>query len=169
MPKRNRSSSPKPSAGEKAPRRTEFMPAATCPDCGKRAYASKQEAKRGAARIYPGVRMRFYQCGQWWHMTSQGAATTARYREAAGGTTSGPSPARGMVQDLPAAEVRRAMTAAIGDRVTGWHDGTPYAAVILAVEPHHPGCGDHLHIIVRCEDGTEMETFTDAVVAAAGE
>ena len=54
---------------------------------------------------------------------------------------------------------------AIGDRVTGWYDGTPYAGVITGVQPHHPGCGNHLHITVRCDNGTEMETFTDAVIA----
>ena len=90
MPKRNRSSSPKPSAGENASRHTESMFTATCPGCGKRAYASKQEAKRGSARIYPGVRMRFYQCGPWWHMTSQDAATTAQYREQQTGVTGTP-------------------------------------------------------------------------------
>ena len=57
-------------------------PASTCPDCGKKGYTSKRNAKRAADSLYPGQRMRLYQCGQdLWHMTSQGAAATAQYRE----------------------------------------------------------------------------------------
>lgn len=73
MPKRNRSK-PRPNA-------LEAKALAVCAACGKKNYASKQDAKRGAARIHPGIRMRFYQCGPWWHMTSQNSDVTAWYRE----------------------------------------------------------------------------------------
>lgn len=54
---------------------------ATCADCGKRAFVSKRAAKRSAAVTFPGQRMRVYQCGEWWHLTSQDAARTAEMRE----------------------------------------------------------------------------------------
>ena len=54
---------------------------ATCPVCGKRGYNSKQEAKGAAKLLYPGSRMRVYECGTLWHMTSQDAETTAQCRE----------------------------------------------------------------------------------------
>lgn len=68
---------------------TQMNPMATCPRCGKRAYTSKASAKRTAKWLYPGDRMRVYQCPgtPWWHLTSQDAVKVAetrarRYREA---------------------------------------------------------------------------------------
>lgn len=49
---------------------------ATCPECDKRAYTSKATAKNTARLLYPGVKMRVYKCGPWWHLTSQDAART---------------------------------------------------------------------------------------------
>ena len=59
------------------------QPLATCPGCGKQAYTSKGAAKAAARRLYPGVRMRAYQCTgtDWWHLTSQDAAHTTRMRD----------------------------------------------------------------------------------------
>lgn len=55
----------------------------TCPECGKLAYTSKTTAKAGARRLYPGARMRAYNCPgtPWWHITSQDAGHTARMRD----------------------------------------------------------------------------------------
>jgi hypothetical protein len=51
-----------------------------------------------------------------------------------------------------------------GDRVTGWRDGVPYEAMVVEVLPPDPGCGGgHRHVIVRLNDGTQRETFTDAI------
>ena len=52
----------------------------TCPDCGKKRYATRGDAKR-AARQSHGGRARVCKCGEWWHLTSQDAETAARYRE----------------------------------------------------------------------------------------
>ena len=58
-----------------------------CPDCGKRCYASRGEAKRSGRRFaseggHRGHRYRAYQCGDWWHLTSwQAAARVAAYRD----------------------------------------------------------------------------------------
>lgn len=60
---------------------SQLLPVATCPDCGKRAYASKASAKNGARLLYPGQRMRVYKCGPWWHITSQDAARTAEMKD----------------------------------------------------------------------------------------
>ena len=57
---------------------------ATCGDCGKHGYVSKQQAKQAARSLYPGTRMRVYRCGTLWHMTSHDAAAAARYRESKG-------------------------------------------------------------------------------------
>ena len=63
-----------------------------CPECGKRAYTSKATAKAAARRVYPGARMRAYNCPgtPWWHLTSQDAAHTARMREHAARETGHP-------------------------------------------------------------------------------
>jgi len=61
--------------------RTQQLPIATCPDCGKRAYTSKASAKNSARVLYPGQRMRVYACGRWWHLTSQDAARTAEVKD----------------------------------------------------------------------------------------
>ena len=56
----------------------------TCRGCGKQAYSSRAQARRGAAeQERPGLRV--YECDQApgaWHLTSRPAATVARYREA---------------------------------------------------------------------------------------
>lgn len=39
-----------------------------CAGCGKRRYTSRVIARRAARSLYPGARMRAYQCGQWWHI-----------------------------------------------------------------------------------------------------
>jgi len=59
---------------------------ATCPDCGKIRYPSRREARRFAARLYQDGRARAYQCGSFWHLTSQGALAAARHRAPTGGT-----------------------------------------------------------------------------------
>lgn len=51
-----------------------------CPECGKHSYTSKQQAKRSARVLYPESRMRVYECGGMWHMTSQDAEATAGQR-----------------------------------------------------------------------------------------
>ena len=81
MPKRNRGSRPHPPIGKRANRGGESVFVATCAACGKRGYTSKQEVKRGAARIYPGRTMHFYQCGTLWHMTSADSGVMAEHRE----------------------------------------------------------------------------------------
>ena len=50
-------------------------PLGDCADCGKKCFASRGAAERHGRRLYPGRRMRIYACGQWWHLTSQDAAT----------------------------------------------------------------------------------------------
>jgi hypothetical protein len=62
-------------------------PIATCGACGKQAYTTKATAKQAATRLHPGTRMRVYQCHDtnWWHLTSQDAATTAQHRDRAAG------------------------------------------------------------------------------------
>lgn len=58
-------------------------PIGTCPDCGKRAYETRPQAERTARRVYPNQTMRVYQCGRWWHLTSQNAETVQWYRATA--------------------------------------------------------------------------------------
>lgn len=53
----------------------------TCPACGKRAYRTKADARRNGRQLYPGVRLRAYRCGWWWHVTSQSAVKAAVWRE----------------------------------------------------------------------------------------
>lgn len=55
-----------------------------------------------------------------------------------------------------------------GDRVTGWYDRFPYQGTVTAVQPPHPGCGGHVHITVRRDYGTEIETFSDAIQPLSG-
>ena len=53
-----------------------------------------------------------------------------------------------------------------GARITGWRDGASYGGTVGRILPQHPGCEGHRHITVTCDDGTEIETFSDAVLAA---
>ena len=51
-----------------------------------------------------------------------------------------------------------------GARVTAWLDGVRYDAKVKEIKPHHPGCGDHRHIIlIRDDDHTEVASTSDAV------
>jgi hypothetical protein len=54
----------------------------TCP-CGKRAYTSRAVARRAARIVYPGRKMRAYECraAPWWHLTSQDARRVAWWRD----------------------------------------------------------------------------------------
>lgn len=52
----------------------------TCPVCGKKRYSSRQAAKRDARRLFPGDRMRVYQCGTSWHITSQTTQQVTEWR-----------------------------------------------------------------------------------------
>lgn len=63
----------------------------TCPDCGKKRFSSRQDAKRAARRLFPGTCLRPYQCGQFWHI-----GRTSRWRRR--GDTPGRPPASGGVQ-----------------------------------------------------------------------
>jgi hypothetical protein len=74
----------------KTPRRTGRKPSwagahpiGDCPDCGKRCFTSRREAKRAAdAAEQRGVVVtRVYRCGQWWHWTSQSAAKATAWRD----------------------------------------------------------------------------------------
>jgi ribosomal protein L37E len=73
------------------PRVTSQLPASTCAACGKQSYSSKKNVKAAAARLYPGDRMRVYECepasGRW-HMTSQPADVTAAHRDRLAGMVS---------------------------------------------------------------------------------
>lgn len=53
-----------------------------CPDCGKLAYLTRTVAKRAIRQFRRrGVLLtRVYQCGDWWHVTSQDTATTTAHR-----------------------------------------------------------------------------------------
>lgn len=53
-----------------------------CPACGKRAYDTRTIARRAARMLYPGYKMRVYQCHDtpWWHLTSQTAARAEKMR-----------------------------------------------------------------------------------------
>ncbi len=61
------------------------QPVTTCPECGKKAFTSKENAKAAATVLYPGRKMRTYNCHgtSWWHMTSQDAARTTEMRDRA--------------------------------------------------------------------------------------
>lgn len=51
----------------------------TCPECGKRCFETRREAKLEAPRI-TNVKLRVYKCGKYWHHTSADADTSAKYR-----------------------------------------------------------------------------------------
>jgi hypothetical protein len=51
-----------------------------CPACGKHMYASKKGAKMDARRLFPGSLMRVYQCGAYWHFTSQTTQQITKWR-----------------------------------------------------------------------------------------
>ena len=55
---------------------------ASCPDCGKRRYATRRDAKR-QARIDRLIAVRAYPCGMYWHLTSENTEATTRRREGA--------------------------------------------------------------------------------------
>ena len=64
--------------------RRDRSPLAACPGCGKQAFTSRKVARRAAPILYPGQRMRAYQCGEtpgWWHLTSRPAAKAAYWRD----------------------------------------------------------------------------------------
>jgi hypothetical protein len=52
-----------------------------CPDCGKRRYRSKRAAREFARVTFPGARMRTYECGDFWHVTSQDAEEAEFWRD----------------------------------------------------------------------------------------
>src|SRR6266700_1900629 len=41
-----------------------------CAECGKTRYPSRAAARKAARMVSPGRRLRLYQCGDYWHMTS---------------------------------------------------------------------------------------------------
>jgi hypothetical protein len=41
-----------------------------CPQCGKNRYPSRAAARKAARILSPGRRLRVYQCGEYWHLTS---------------------------------------------------------------------------------------------------
>jgi hypothetical protein len=41
-----------------------------CPRCGKNRYPSRAAARKAARMVSPGRRLRVYQCGEYWHLTS---------------------------------------------------------------------------------------------------
>ncbi len=54
-----------------------------CGACGKKSYPSRKMAKAVMRILYPGRKMRVYDCGEGFHATSQSAATAARERRRA--------------------------------------------------------------------------------------
>jgi hypothetical protein len=44
-----------------------------CADCGKKCYPSRKMARAVARILFPGQRMRAYECGGAFHVTSQDA------------------------------------------------------------------------------------------------
>lgn len=44
------------------------MTAYACPDCGKRRYQTRKQAKLWARRLHPGDRLSPYKCGDYWHL-----------------------------------------------------------------------------------------------------
>ena len=56
-----------------------------CPRCGKRCYASRKTAKRAARLLRPGVHMRKYACGAYWHLSSMRDKPAALRRRDRGG------------------------------------------------------------------------------------
>jgi hypothetical protein len=56
-----------------------------------------------------------------------------------------------------------------GSHVEAWLDGVRYTARVKTIQPHHPGCGDYRHIaLVRDDDHTEVQGFSDSVAVIAG-
>jgi hypothetical protein len=55
----------------------------TCPDDGKLRFYTRKDAMRYASQRTrrPGIRLRAYRCGQFWHLTSQDTAEVTWYRE----------------------------------------------------------------------------------------
>jgi hypothetical protein len=39
-----------------------------CPECGKRRYLSKREAKAAARTVHRGAHLAAYACGDYWHL-----------------------------------------------------------------------------------------------------
>ena len=57
-----------------------------------------------------------------------------------------------------------------GARVEAWLDGERYTATVKRIWPHRPGDGDFRRIILALEDdGTEDESYSDAVAVIAGQ
>lgn len=56
-----------------------------CPECGKTIYETRRKALQDnsyrAARPGATVKMRAYQCGDYWHLTSMPAATVAAWKD----------------------------------------------------------------------------------------
>jgi hypothetical protein len=55
----------------------------TCAECGKVCYLTRRAALRAARRLprRPGSKYRAYQCGAYWHLTSQPTAVLTGWRE----------------------------------------------------------------------------------------
>lgn len=58
---------------------------ARCPACGKIRYLSRKDA-RVQRKLWPGVRLHAYRCGDFWHVTTEDSATTAAYKDVEAGT-----------------------------------------------------------------------------------
>lgn len=67
---------------------------------------------------------------------------------------------------MPAATDFHGRPLSVGDAVRGWYDGVEYRAVVKWIAPHAEG---FRHITVTREDGTEHNTFSDAVCAGCEE
>jgi hypothetical protein len=56
-----------------------------------------------------------------------------------------------------------------GAHVEARLDGKRYTATVKEIKPHYPGDGDFRRVIlVREDDHTEAESFSDAVISQAG-
>ena len=53
----------------------------TCPECGKRCYPTRADAKRAARQQKQRRATNPYRCGDWWHLTSQDYETKVWHRE----------------------------------------------------------------------------------------
>ena len=64
-------------------RRSRALDGSVCPACGKIRYYTRHGAKTDAARVRGrgGPKLRPYECGGFWHLTSQPAAALTWYRE----------------------------------------------------------------------------------------
>jgi uncharacterized OB-fold protein len=49
---------------------TARLNAGQCAECGKSRYPSRAAARKAARMVSPGRRLRVYQCGDYWHLTS---------------------------------------------------------------------------------------------------